>query len=167
MRLPCKECHRLTANSLATLVTRLRVQRSTVAGHVVVWRENYRPAIFDFCNNIGQQLPFIGLVKSDSVLLRSPNWRRIVLRGKPALTGQGQAILSKEPLLRRAKARGGAAVPVVWPGFNFPTANSVADDFSLPQLTNAWGKASVGVIAVNLTGPNCGPNNAPTRRVKS
>ena len=23
------------------------------AGHVVVWRENYRPAIFDFCNNIG------------------------------------------------------------------------------------------------------------------
>src|SRR6516164_4402464 len=53
MRLPCKECHRLTANSLATLVTRLRVQRSTVAGHVVLWRENYRPAIFDFCNNIG------------------------------------------------------------------------------------------------------------------
>jgi hypothetical protein len=32
----------------------LRVQRSTVAGHVVLWRENYRPAIFDFCNNIGQ-----------------------------------------------------------------------------------------------------------------
>jgi len=26
----------------------------TVAGHVVLWRENYRPAIFDFCNNIGQ-----------------------------------------------------------------------------------------------------------------
>jgi hypothetical protein len=46
--------HRLTANSLATLVTRLRVQRSTVAGHVVLWRENYHPAIFDFCNNIGQ-----------------------------------------------------------------------------------------------------------------
>jgi hypothetical protein len=24
-----------------------------VAGRAVFWRENYRPAIFDFCNNIG------------------------------------------------------------------------------------------------------------------
>jgi hypothetical protein len=51
----------------------------------------------------------------------------------------------------------------VGPGFNFPTANSVADDFSLPQLTNALGQGIGGlVIAVNLTGPNWGPNNAPT-----
>ena len=54
-------------------------------------------------------------------------------------------------------------MPVVWPGFNFPTANSVADDFSLPQLANALGQGIGGVvIAVNLTGPDCGPNNAPT-----
>jgi hypothetical protein len=51
----------------------------------------------------------------------------------------------------------------VGPGFNFPTANSVADDFSLPQLTNALGQDIGGlVIVANLTGPNCGPNNAPT-----
>ena len=54
-------------------------------------------------------------------------------------------------------------MPVVGPGFNFPTANSVADDFSLPQLANALGQGIGGVvIAVNLTGPDCGPNNAPT-----
>jgi hypothetical protein len=51
----------------------------------------------------------------------------------------------------------------VGPGFNFPTANSVADDFSLPQLTNALGQGIGGlVIVANLTGPDCGPNNAPT-----
>jgi hypothetical protein len=54
-------------------------------------------------------------------------------------------------------------VPVVGPGFNFPTANSVADDFSMPQLTNALGQGIGGLVLVaNLTGPNCGPNNAPT-----
>ena len=36
-------------------------------------------------------------------------------------------------------------MPVVGPGFNFPTANSVADDFSLPQLTNALGQGIGGV----------------------
>ena len=41
------------------LTGRLRVQRSRVAGHVVLWRENYRPAIFDFCNNIGPQRPSV------------------------------------------------------------------------------------------------------------
>jgi hypothetical protein len=54
-------------------------------------------------------------------------------------------------------------VPVVGPGFNFPTANSVADDFSLPQLINALGQDIGGlVIVANLTGPDCGPNNTPT-----
>jgi hypothetical protein len=53
---------------------------------------------------VGQQLPFIGLFKSDSVLLRSPNWRRIALRGKPALTGQSQAILSKATSASRESA---------------------------------------------------------------
>ena len=51
-------------------------------------------------------------------------------------------------------------MPVVGPGLNFPIANSVADDFSLPQLTNALGQDII--IVANLTGPNCGPNNAPT-----
>ena len=51
------------------------------------------------------------LFKSDSVLLRSPNWRRITLRGKPALTCQRQAIFSREPLLRRVKAAGEVRVP--------------------------------------------------------
>ena len=52
---------------------------------------------------------------------------------------------------------------VVGPRFNFLTANSVADDFSLPQLTNALGQGIGGlVIVANLTGPDCGPNNAPT-----
>ena len=36
-------------------------------------------------------------------------------------------------------------MPVVGPGFNFPTANSVADDFSLPQLTNALGQGIGGL----------------------
>ena len=36
-------------------------------------------------------------------------------------------------------------MPVVGPGFNFPTANSVADDFSLPQLTNALRQGIGGV----------------------
>ena len=54
-------------------------------------------------------------------------------------------------------------MPVVGPGFNFSTANSVADDFSRPQLTNPSGQGIGGlVIVANLTGPNCGPNNAPT-----
>ena len=54
-------------------------------------------------------------------------------------------------------------MPVVGPGFNFPTANSVADDFSMPQLTNALGQGIGGLVLVaNLTGPNCGPNNATT-----
>jgi hypothetical protein len=56
-------------------------------------------------------------------------------------------------------------VLVVGPRFNFLTANSVADDFSLPQLTNALGQGIGGlVIVANLTGPSCGPNNAPTTR---
>ena len=54
-------------------------------------------------------------------------------------------------------------MPVVGPGLNFPIANSVADDFSLPQLTNALGQGIGGLVLVaNLTGPNCGPNNTPT-----
>jgi hypothetical protein len=49
-------------------------------------------------------------------------------------------------------------VPVVGPRFNFPTANSVADDFSRPQPTNALGQGIGGsVIVANLIGPNCGP----------
>jgi len=54
-------------------------------------------------------------------------------------------------------------VLVVGPRFNFLTANSVADDFSLPQPTNTLGQGIGGLgIVANLTGPNCGPNNAPT-----
>jgi hypothetical protein len=36
---------------------RIYVFKSEAVGHVVLWRENYRPAIFDFCNNIGQLPP--------------------------------------------------------------------------------------------------------------
>src|SRR5262249_56602315 len=40
--------HRLTTNSRATSVTRLRLHRSPVVGWFVLWRGNYYPAIFDF-----------------------------------------------------------------------------------------------------------------------
>jgi hypothetical protein len=39
----------------------LKLHRSTVSGRIDFWRENYRPAIFDFCNNIGTNRLFVAM----------------------------------------------------------------------------------------------------------
>ena len=55
-RLWCKdvrEPHRLTLNSQATSVVRLRLYESAIASCFVFSRKIRRPATFDFCNNIG------------------------------------------------------------------------------------------------------------------
>src|SRR5262249_10747734 len=45
--------HSAAANSPATSVTCVRLQRSAVVGRIILWRENYHRAISDFCNTIG------------------------------------------------------------------------------------------------------------------
>jgi tetratricopeptide (TPR) repeat protein len=55
-RLSCKNVrgpHRLTLNSQATSVVRLRLYESAIASRFVFSRKIRRPATFDFCNTIG------------------------------------------------------------------------------------------------------------------
>src|SRR5271170_2183020 len=73
-RLSCKDVrgpHRLTLNSQATSVTRLRLYESAIASRFVFSRKIPRPATFDFCNTIGQQQSFvlIAIFRSLQVLI--------------------------------------------------------------------------------------------------
>jgi hypothetical protein len=55
-RVSCKDVGDLICvkiNSLATSVTSLRPHRSAVVGRIFLQQENWRRAIWDFCNNIG------------------------------------------------------------------------------------------------------------------
>src|SRR5262245_3166782 len=56
----CGGRHPLTINSSATSLKRQRLQRSALVGWIVLWRENYRRPISDFCNNIDPKRTLAG-----------------------------------------------------------------------------------------------------------